>query len=1006
VVELIGSGGMGEVYRARDPRLGRDVAIKVLPAEYAADSERLRRFEQEARAVAALSHPNILAIFDVGSAPVSSRAEGQVSSRAGGEGSAVSGESVHYLVTELLEGESLRERLRSGPLPVRKAVELGVGIANGLAAAHERGIIHRDLKPGNLFITRDGHVKILDFGVAKLTPLRTPEDQAKASTIVEATEAGMVLGTLGYMSPEQIRGQTVDHRSDIFAFGCVLYEMLSGKRAFTGASAADTLSAVLHEDPPRLVGTGKDIGPPLDRIVTRCLEKQPGDRFTSAHDLSLALEAIVSGRRERALAGTVVGRALSAVPARLLSGIAAVVAWSRAKPLPKLLAAVGVVAVVALLTYTTIRQRRVAWAHATALPELQRFIEAKQYWPAFLLARKISAAVPDDPTLKKLRPQFEAPLQREMTPVGARVLARRRDGSERDWVELGEVKRTPLVAPLGYSVFRVEHPGFEPVELAMSVSEFGWPFVEGTLALAKRGELPEGMVLIETPARKMYFGLAAILNDFSITEEGHLASFFVDQYEVTNHAYKLFVAAGGYQKPEYWKEPFERDGRTLAWHEAMALLRDTTGRPGPAGWELGNYPEGKDDYPVTGVSWYEAAAYAAFGGKRLPSLYHWGVAGASSLGGDFLAGSNFSGKLAPVGSYRGSLNCWGLYDVAGNAREWCSNASDNGRFVVGGACDGPTYMFWHVDAKSPFDRDPTTGFRCVKPVAQDPNQAQLDAPIARKPPIDWEKQKPFSEDTWRNWQGLLSYAKTPLDARVEWSDDTIPTWRMEKVSFAAAYGNERVIAYLYLPRSVPPPWQVVVFWPGGYAPEVSSSEDGRNTLDASYWSYLVKDGRAVLYPILKGTFERGGHAERVVELSMDHCIFEAKDVFRSIDYLETRSDIQKDRIGFLGFSWGGIAGPFVCSVEKRIKAEVLLGGGLYEPQMLGFISRCTTPTEMINGRFDGYAESQAPMFRALGAPADQKRHVVYESDHALAAFQKDVVKVSLEWFDRFLGPVR
>jgi TolB-like protein/Flp pilus assembly protein TadD len=287
ILGLIGSGGMGEVYRARDTRLGRDVAIKVLPAEFASDPERLKRFEQEARAVAALSHPNILAIFDVGSAPVSSRAEG--------EGSAVTGEALHFLVTELLEGESLRERLRSGPLPVRKAVELGVGIANGLAAAHEKGIIHRDLKPGNLFITRDGHVKILDFGVAKLTPLRTPEDQAKASTIVEATEAGMVLGTLGYMSPEQVRGQTVDHRSDIFSFGCVLYEMLAGKAPFARHTGLETASAVLNDDPEPLTSFGKPIAPGLRDIVWRCLEKRPEERFTSAHDLALALPAYATG---------------------------------------------------------------------------------------------------------------------------------------------------------------------------------------------------------------------------------------------------------------------------------------------------------------------------------------------------------------------------------------------------------------------------------------------------------------------------------------------------------------------------------------------------------------------------------------------------------------------------------------------------------------------------------------------------------------------------------------
>jgi len=262
---------MGEVYRARDTRLGRDVAIKVLPAEFAAEPERLRRFEQEARAVAALDHPNILAIHDVGTH-----------------------ESAPYIVTELLEGDSLRDRLRSGGLPVRKAVETAVQIAQGLAAAHEKGIVHRDLKPGNVFITKDGHVKILDFGIAKLVESKSAEELGRQTTVVEATEAGTMLGTVGYMSPEQVRGEATDHRSDIFSFGCVLYEMLSGRRAFSADTAADTMSAILSKDPPSLSGLVVEVAPALEGIVSRCLEKRPEDRFSSAHDLALALGVVSS----------------------------------------------------------------------------------------------------------------------------------------------------------------------------------------------------------------------------------------------------------------------------------------------------------------------------------------------------------------------------------------------------------------------------------------------------------------------------------------------------------------------------------------------------------------------------------------------------------------------------------------------------------------------------------------------------------------------------------------
>jgi hypothetical protein len=269
IVALLGAGGMGEVYRARDPRLGREVAIKVLPAEFAADPERLRRFELEAHAVAALSHPNVLAVYDVGTH----------------EGSP-------YLVTELLEGESLRERLQAGPLTPRRAIEVGGEVAQGLAAAHEKGIVHRDLKPGNVFLTKDGHVKILDFGIAKLVAPISLTEPAQATTVVEATEAGTTLGTVGYMSPEQVLGKPVDARSDLFSLGVVLYEMLSGTRPFQKESAPETMAAILKEEPPDLTEIGRFIPPGLDRIVRHCLEKEPSSRFQSARDVGFDLESL------------------------------------------------------------------------------------------------------------------------------------------------------------------------------------------------------------------------------------------------------------------------------------------------------------------------------------------------------------------------------------------------------------------------------------------------------------------------------------------------------------------------------------------------------------------------------------------------------------------------------------------------------------------------------------------------------------------------------------------
>ena len=267
----LGAGGMGEVYLARDTQLGRDVAIKVLPSTFSVDSDRLRRFEQEACAASALNHPNILVVHDIGAH-----------------------DGAPYVVSELLEGETLRKRIGGTPLAQRRAIEYALQIAHGLAAAHEKGIVHRDLKPDNIFITNDGRVKILDFGLAKLTQLDGNQSQTEIPTRRVDTDSGVVMGTVGYISPEQLKGRPVDQRSDIFSFGAILYEMLSGRRAFHAESAAETMSAILKEDPPELSDTNKTVSPALERLVSHCLEKNPEARFHSARDLTFALESISS----------------------------------------------------------------------------------------------------------------------------------------------------------------------------------------------------------------------------------------------------------------------------------------------------------------------------------------------------------------------------------------------------------------------------------------------------------------------------------------------------------------------------------------------------------------------------------------------------------------------------------------------------------------------------------------------------------------------------------------
>ncbi|MGA9526504.1 MAG: protein kinase [Terriglobales bacterium] len=329
IVSPIGAGGMGEVYRARDARLGRDVALKILPESFAPDADRLRRFEQEARAVAALNHPNILAVFDLGQHSGSP-----------------------FLVSELLEGESLRDVLDRGPLPQRKTIEYGVQIAHGLAAAHEKGIVHRDLKPENIFVTKDGRIKILDFGLAKLAQKSAARPDEMTLTSAQHTAMGVVMGTASYMAPEQVRGELSDARTDIFAFGAVLYEMLTGVRAFRRDTAAETMTAVLKDDPPELSDPGRGVSSTLERIVRRCLEKSPEQRFQSARDLSFALSA---------LSGTETSGAARA---------AAAVASRRPALLPWLAFALAVVAVAAATWFIARRpQATTRMQFALAVPD-------------------------------------------------------------------------------------------------------------------------------------------------------------------------------------------------------------------------------------------------------------------------------------------------------------------------------------------------------------------------------------------------------------------------------------------------------------------------------------------------------------------------------------------------------------------------------------------------------------------------------------------------------------
>jgi len=454
-----------------------------------------------------------------------------------------------------------------------------------------------------------------------------------------------------------------------------------------------------------------------------------------------------------------------------------------------------------------------------------------------------------------------------------------------------------------------------------------------------------------------------------------------------------------------------RNGRTVSWDEAIALFHDITGRPGPATWEVGDYPKGQGKYPVAGVSWYEAAAYAEFVGKSLPTAYHWMRASeAAAYTPVITAGSNFRGNgPQPVGG-EGTLSGFGTTDMAGNVKEWSLNETrDAQRIILGGGFGEPNYMFNFVDTQSAWDRRANFGLRCVK--LDSPATAAASAHI-EVTTRDYSKEKPVSKDVFKAYTTLYAYDKGELNVQVEEMENLEASSRT-RLSFDAAYGHERVVAYLFLPKNGSPPFQTVVYFPGAFSLlddklDLSSVEEAND--------FILKSGRALLVPIYKGMYQRrdglntGGQPPAVFR---DHVFAWAKDLGRSLDYLETRKDIDSGRVAYFGLSLGGTEGGLLPAVENRIKTAILSSGGflprrdLPEVDPLNFVTHVTIPVLMLAGRYDGQysLESlQRPFFRLLGTADKDKKLVIYEGGHG--AFPRPAaVRECLKWLDRYIGPV-
>ncbi len=1000
LLEPLGQGGMGVVWKALDTTLDREVAIKLLPPEFASDPERLARFEREARLLASLNHPNVAAVYGLHDA-----------------------HGARFLAMELVRGRTLTEEIARGLAPER-AIALAAAIADGLAAAHRQRVVHRDLKPDNIMIDAEGRPKILDFGLAKLDPLAgagvsgaTQDASADASLheaetqvrpATTATRAGTLLGTIAYMSPEQAQGDPVDPRSDVFSFGIVLYQMITGRRPFGGDNAVRTLAAILRDAPAPLASLAPHAPEPLGRIVARCLEKDPAARYPDASSVRDDLVALRSGASPAASSGA------SGAPAAPSPAAPSSAAPSRRRALP-VAAVVVALAVLAAGTTWFVRWRAgQAYVRDQALPQLQSIVdrvqvleEGRESWDAWTLSRRIEALAPGEPLVRQLAPKFTRAVSITSDPPGAEVSVRYYDEPEAPPIVIGRTPLTHVPYPRGFTRLHLELTGRPPVDDVRW--NFGFP--EGddwSYVLPAPAALPQGMSRIEAGGFEMF------MPGFEHLPTEKLAPFEMDCFEVTNREYKRFVDAGGYRDPKYWTVPFVDGTRTLRFEEALARFVDRTGRPGPATWEAGTHAADRADFPVGGVSWYEAAAYAAWAGKRLPTVYHWNRVAYTVASARIIPLSNLSGGSGPVktGSTK-SESRFGVHDLAGNVREWVSNATAGGtqRYILGGGWNDPDYAFADAFAQPAFDRSASNGFRCIRIPGPEPALARLDAALERKF-RDFHAEKPVSDPVFAQYLRQFTYDRGPLAAKVE-EETRTDAYVRQKVSFNAAYGGERMTAYVFLPLEPKPPLQVVVMFPGSGAIGAKSSAK----LEPGRADFFVTSGRALVWPIFKSTYERADdlRSDTVTATTFykDHVIMWAKDLSRTIDYLETRKDLDASRLAYYGISWGGYLGSLLPAVEPRIRASVLYVAGLTfqaalpEVDPINYVSRVKQPTLILNGEFDFFfpAEtSQKPLFDLLGTPAAQKKRLVYPGGHSVP--RADTIRESLDWLDRYLGPVK
>jgi serine/threonine protein kinase/formylglycine-generating enzyme required for sulfatase activity/dienelactone hydrolase len=1009
VVEMLGAGGMGEVYLAKDLRLNRLVALKILPSDSAVDINANRRFLREAQAAAALEHPNICTTHEIGAA-----------------------DGFSFIVMQYVEGETLSAKIKNGTIKPLGALDIAIQVADALSEAHARNIVHRDIKPANIIVSANNQVKVLDFGLAKRLVFDPADSESSFKTIL--SQPGMIMGTVSYMSPEQIRGAGVDTRSDLWSLGVCLYEMFFGKTPFAGENSVERLAAILYKEPEQQ----EEIPVELQNILEKCLQKEPADRYQTAPELIVDLRHLkqemefaeqlqihaTSGASDKEIHETL-AQFLSENPT--IAGHTTVQTHKiKRRTVWKKFVIFGlIVTILAIGGWKFWEMRQIGWA-SDQISRIDELAKNERNFEAYDLALEVGKYIPES-ALQNVMPKISDTLSVNSETVGAKVYLRRfqadKNGNFPERQFIGETPIVDLRIARGNYILQIEKDGFAPFERTISgtIPRIGGSFIE-TPPLKIEAKL---ITQDKTPPRMVFVpgGDYALVNWSRSTESKiHLDDYFIDKFEVSNAEFKEFITAGGYWKKEFWKVPITKDGKQIPLDEALQLFKDRTGLPAPRSWTNQNYADGKGDFPVTDITWYEAAAYAEFRGKRLPTIFQWEKAARdgtfdpryNAMPWGFIRQgettdnrANFRGTgTAAVTGNEFGMSPFGAFNMAGNVSEWNLNQSSEGFITSGGAWNDLAYSFGYYGEYPGFYSENRIGFRCVLNT-----NLTRDQGAEKIPPAETPEYKPSSDADFRTWLTHYEYDKKPLNAKTVETTET-DAWQREKITFTGE-GGDQAIAYLYLPKNYPRPVQVLHYVPPGDVVRGNRSlTDSIEMFAASF----IKSGRAVFAVVLKGYVGRpfpSGYTlpENSTVEFRKQMVNWMTDLRRGVDYLETRDDLDKNKIGFLGISNGANVGLVLTAIETRYKTLVLESAGLEkdflsrlpETSPIKFASQIKTQKLVINGRYDeNYPLNTAakPLFKLLREP---KKIILYDGGHIPT--DEFIVPTVNNWLDETLGAV-